>query len=49
MRVVMFDIDTLRSDHLGCYGYGRSTSPAIDAIARADLIPLLRAQYPGEE
>ena len=22
MRVIMFDIDTLRSDHLGCYGYG---------------------------
>lgn len=33
MRVIMFDIDTLRSDHLGCYGYGRNTSPAIDAIA----------------
>ena len=34
MRVLMFDIDTLRSDHLGCYGYGRNTSPTIDAIAR---------------
>lgn len=33
MRVLFFDIDTLRSDHLGCYGYGRSTSPAIDAVA----------------
>ena len=26
MRVLLFDIDTLRSDHLGCYGYGRDTS-----------------------
>jgi Arylsulfatase A and related enzymes len=30
----MFDIDTLRPDHLGCYGYGRNTSPAIDEVAR---------------
>lgn len=34
MRVIMFDIDTLRPDHLGCYGYARNTSPAIDQIAQ---------------
>ena len=33
MRVLFIDIDTLRPDHLGCYGYHRRTSPAIDAIA----------------
>lgn len=33
MRVILFDIDTLRSDHLGCYGYKRNTSPTIDKIA----------------
>ncbi len=33
MRVVILDIDTLRPDHLGCYGYHRNTSPTIDAIA----------------
>jgi choline-sulfatase len=27
------DIDTLRSDHLGCAGYHRPTTPAIDALA----------------
>lgn len=27
MRVIMFDIDTLRADHMGCYGYGRDTTP----------------------
>lgn len=31
--VVIFDLDTLRADHLGCYGYGRPTSPRIDALA----------------
>ncbi len=34
MRLLYIDIDTLRADHLGCYGYHRNTSPAIDAIAR---------------
>lgn len=33
MRIVFFDIDCLRPDHLGCYGYGRPTSPTIDSIA----------------
>ena len=34
MRILFLDLDTLRPDHLGCYGYHRKTSPAIDAIAR---------------
>jgi choline-sulfatase len=33
MRILMIDIDTLRPDHLGCYGYPRNTSPNIDRIA----------------
>ncbi|MBW2280520.1 MAG: sulfatase [Deltaproteobacteria bacterium] len=33
MRILYVDIDTQRADHLGCYGYGRATSPNIDRIA----------------
>ncbi len=33
MRIVYIDIDSLRPDHLGCYGYNRPTSPHIDKIA----------------
>ncbi len=33
MRVLYVDVDTLRPDHLGCYGYHRKTSPNIDVAA----------------
>ena len=33
MRILYLDLDTLRPDHLGCYGYHRQTSPNIDRIA----------------
>jgi arylsulfatase A-like enzyme len=31
--VVLIVVDTLRADHLGCYGHARPTSPTIDALA----------------
>ena len=31
--VFLIVIDTLRADHLGCYGYERDTSPCLDAFA----------------
>jgi choline-sulfatase len=32
-NVLLLTIDTVRADHLGAYGYGRPTSPRIDAVA----------------
>ncbi len=34
MRVLYLDIDSMRPDHFGCYGYGRNTTPNMDGIAR---------------
>ena len=36
-NVIFYLVDTLRADHLGCYGYPRPTSPEIDAFA-ADAV-----------
>lgn len=33
MRILFVDIDTLRPDHMGCYGYGRNTTPEMDRVA----------------
>jgi choline-sulfatase len=33
LNLILVTIDTLRADHLGCYGYQRPTSPAIDKLA----------------
>ncbi len=30
-HIVLIDIDTLRADRMSCYGYGRRTTPRIDA------------------
>lgn len=35
MRIVYIDVDSLRPDHMGCYGYARNTTPNIDKIAAA--------------
>jgi arylsulfatase A-like enzyme len=36
-NVVFIIVDTLRADHLGCYGYGRNTSPNIDELSRDSI------------
>ena len=37
-NIVLITIDTLRSDHLSCYGYERNTTPHIDNIAEQGTI-----------
>jgi len=36
--VILIVVDTLRPDHLGCYGYSRNTSPNIDRFAADSLV-----------
>ncbi|TKX47248.1 DUF229 domain-containing protein [Halorubrum sp. SD690R] len=36
-NVVLLTADALRADHLGCYGYGRDTSPVLDEFADESL------------
>ncbi len=36
-NVLLITVDTLRADHLGCYGYFRDTSPTLDALARDSI------------
>lgn len=33
LKILYIDVDALRPDHLGCYGYHRNTSPNIDKLA----------------
>jgi choline-sulfatase len=37
VRILYLDTDTLRADHLGCYGYHRNTTPNIDRVAREGI------------
>ena len=36
--VIVITIDTLRADRLGCYGYGRDTSPNLDRFAEGAVL-----------
>jgi len=38
VRILYVDIDCLRPDHLGCYGYCRPISPNIDRLAADSLV-----------
>ena len=38
MKVLFVDVDTLRPDHMGCYGYQRETTPCMDSIAEEGIV-----------
>lgn len=37
MRILFVDIDTLRPDHMGCYGYHRNTTPNMDRVCEEGI------------
>lgn len=37
MRILFIDIDTLRPDHMGCYGYSRNTTPNMDRVCQEGM------------
>jgi arylsulfatase A-like enzyme len=37
-NLLLISLDTLRADHLGCYGYGRPTSPFLDSLAAEGVV-----------
>lgn len=37
-NLILISVDTLRSDHLGSYGYRRNTTPAIDQLAKKGVL-----------
>ena len=46
-NVILVVLDTVRSDHLSCYGYARRTTPNLDAFAAgADRYTTARASAP---
>lgn len=36
-NIIFIMVDTLRADHLSCYGYSRNTTPNIDQLARQGI------------
>lgn len=38
VNIIIYLVDALRADHLGCYGYERETSPNIDRLAEDGIV-----------
>lgn len=37
-NIILISVDTLRADHLGCYGYKKNTSPHIDKFSKESIL-----------
>jgi len=37
-NIVLITMDTVRTDHLSCYGYGKTTTPNLDTFAREGVL-----------
>ena len=37
-NILLISIDSLRADHLGCYGYDKDTSPVLDSLAASGAL-----------
>ncbi|MBN1824620.1 MAG: sulfatase [Candidatus Eisenbacteria bacterium] len=37
-NILLVSIESLRADHVGCYGYGRPTTPNVDRLAREGTV-----------
>lgn len=37
-NIILISLDTLRADHVGCYGYHRDTTPNIDRLAAEGVV-----------
>jgi len=47
-NVILISMDAVRADHLGCYGYGRDTTPVLDRLAEDSALfmnPISQAPY----
>ncbi|MHC4944271.1 MAG: sulfatase, partial [Planctomycetota bacterium] len=38
MNLLLITLDTVRADHLGCYGYEKNTSPTLDKLAATSIL-----------
>jgi arylsulfatase A-like enzyme len=38
LNLILFGVDSMRADHMSCYGYGRQTTPHIDRLAQQGVL-----------